>query len=108
MLYIIPIWYNKKHKAVYRLVGGHKRNMKYIINILILLLLSTSGFGQIRKKDLIGEWQTKNDDSLYYKKDTITLFENINYLYDTKTCYLIRWTLNKRTFKIDITNRMKS
>ncbi|WP_282126560.1 hypothetical protein [Marinifilum flexuosum] len=41
-----------------------------------------------------------NDDSLYYKKDTITLFEDINHLYNAKTCSLIRWTLNKRTFKI--------
>lgn len=74
--------------------------MKHFYHILILLLLLSSGFGQIKKKDLIGEWQSKNDDSLYYKNDTIKLYKDINYFYNTKTCYLIRWTLDKRTFKI--------
>lgn len=74
--------------------------MKHLTNILILLLLSSSVFGQIKKKDLIGQWQSKNDDSLYYKSDTTKLYKDINHFYNTKTCYLIRWTIDKRTFRI--------
>lgn len=75
--------------------------MRKLTYILILLNLSSSGFGQMKKNDLIGEWQSKNDDSLYYRNDTIRLFENVNHFYESNTCYIIRWIVSKRSFKIN-------
>jgi len=76
--------------------------MKNFVYILIFLALSFNVCGQIKKNNLIGEWQTKNDDNLYYKTDTINLFKDINHFYntDTDTQQLILWTINKKYSKI--------
>lgn len=74
--------------------------MRRITYILVLLLFCYTGYGQIKRCDLYGEWQTKNDDSLYYQADTIRLYKDINHFYNTKTCHLIWWTIDKKTFKI--------
>ena len=74
--------------------------MNRLYNILILLLLCSTVFGQIKRNNINGEWQTKNDDNLYYRTDTIKLFKDINHFYNTQTCYLIKWTVEKRNFKL--------
>ena len=74
--------------------------MRILHIILILLLFSSTVFGQIKRNDIIGEWQTKNDDSLYYHSDTIKLYKDINHFYNTETCHLIRWTIDRRNFKL--------
>ena len=74
--------------------------MRQLSNILILLLFSSTVFGQIKKKDILGEWHAKNDDSLYYKSDTITFFQNYNYFLNNGSKQLILWTINKKYFTI--------
>jgi len=74
--------------------------MRRLTNIFVLFLISTTVFGQIKRKDILGEWQTQNDDSLYYHSDTIKLYQDINHFYNTETCYLIRWTIDKRNYKL--------
>ena len=77
-----------------------RNDMRNFVCIFIFFTLSLSVSGQIRKSDLVGEWQTNNDDSLYYRTDTINLFKDINHFYNTDTRQLIRWTINKRYSKI--------
>src|SRR5690606_14452127 len=58
-----------------------------------LLLLAYSSYSQTKPKDLIGVWTTCNDDSLYYKADTLILYQDINHrTYQQKPCcYEVNW-----------------
>ena len=79
--------------------------MKLTLLISTFLFLSYFSYSQIRKKDLDGEWQSKNDSELYYKTDTIQLHQNINHFYQNeKSCHQIKWTLAKSSFKISEVN----
>jgi hypothetical protein len=77
-------------------------NMKTKIiysTILLYILKTTVAFGQVSRSDLLGEWITNNNDSLYFKSDTLELHEDINYRYSINTCHLIKWLINKRSFQ---------
>ena len=71
-----------------------------ITQILILTIISISAIGQISYNDLNGEWTINNNDSSYYKSDTIRLYQDINYQYEIKTCHIIKWKKDKRKFSI--------
>ncbi len=72
-----------------------------IFQIVIFSLISIGVIGQINLKDLNGEWTTNNNDSSYFKSDTIRLYQDINYQYEIKTCNIINWKKGKRQFKIE-------
>ncbi len=74
--------------------------MRQVASILILSFLSIAGFGQVKGRDLIGEWQTVNYDSLYYYADTIRFVKNTNRSYNRKASSLIQWSIGKRSFVI--------
>ena len=81
------------------------QQMKLTLLISTFLFLSYFSYSQIRKKDLDGEWLSKNDSELYYKTDTIRLHQNINHFYQKeKSCHQIKWTLAKSSFKISEVN----
>jgi len=75
--------------------------MKRIFNISILLLCYTVATGQINRKDIVGDWETNNHDSLYYKADTILLYNSLNHLFPKETCNIVKWSISKRSFKIE-------
>jgi hypothetical protein len=47
------------------------------------------------------EW---NDDSLYFKSDTIDLFSGTNYFQKFTTCRIIIWVVNKQNFDLESLN----
>ncbi|MEL6557491.1 MAG: hypothetical protein AAFQ94_04860 [Bacteroidota bacterium] len=67
---------------------------------IVLTLSSLSLIGQIKRSDLIGEWQTGNEDSLYYTSDSITFHMDANHRFDDKTCHVLNWRLQKSSFKL--------
>ncbi|QNF33372.1 hypothetical protein HUW51_11810 [Adhaeribacter swui] len=66
----------------------------------ILLLLSLTLFGQATRKNLVGEWTTNNKDSLYFKNDTVQLYQDVNYRYGLETCSLIEWKFEPKKFRV--------
>jgi hypothetical protein len=72
--------------------------------ILFLAGINTHVFGQIKSIDLQGEWFTNNDDSLYFKSDTIELFSGTNYFQKFTTCRVIKWIINKHDFNLENVN----
>jgi hypothetical protein len=81
--------------------------MKAFTFLLMLFLpgLNVIAYGQIRSVDLQGEWFTNNDDSLYFKSDTIELFSRTNYFQKFTTCHIIKWIVNKHNFHFESVNR---
>jgi hypothetical protein len=73
--------------------------------LLILLGLNVNAYGQIRNVDLHGEWFTNNDDSLYFRSDTIELFSKTNYFQKFTTCHIIKWIVNRHNFHFESVNR---
>lgn len=73
--------------------------MKIIALTLGFCLLTNFSFSQIKKRDLVGIWNTGNDDGMFHKADTIKFYPNIN------SCIQIKWTIEKRNFK---TNEIKT
>jgi len=71
-----------------------------LIQILIFSIFSINAIGQIDLNDLNGEWTVNNNDSSYFKSDTIRLYQDINYLYEIKTCSIIEWKKDRRKFSI--------
>src|ERR1700752_1729094 len=43
----------------------------------------------------VNEWLAKNDDSCYFKSDTITLYRPYSYRYHPNTCRFIRWSFSR-------------
>lgn len=68
--------------------------------IACFLLLDLAAFGQVRRKDLIGEWTTINSDSLYYKSEIIELYQDANFRIGLKTCNLVEWRVGKQQFML--------
>lgn len=85
----------------------YNTDMKAITFLILLfpLGLNVNGYGQIRNVDLQGEWFTNNEDSLYFKSDTIELFSRTNYFQKLTTCHIIRWLVNKHNFHFESVNR---
>ena len=73
--------------------------MKIIALTLGFCLFATFSFSQIKKKDLVGNWFTSNDDGMFHKADTIKFYPKIN------SCIQTKWIIEKRTFK---TNEIKT
>jgi hypothetical protein len=82
-------------------------DMKTITFLILFFLLglSLNGYGQIRKVDLQGEWFTNNEDSLYFRSDTIELFSRTNYFQKFTTCHIIKWIVSKHNFHFESVNR---
>lgn len=79
--------------------------MKHSAIILSLLLLTNLTFSQISKKELDGEWYSDNDSGQYYKTDTIVFTSRVRNLNKEKTdCEQIKWTKEKRTFRLTEVN----
>ena len=72
--------------------------------VIFFTALNVTAFGQIRNIDLEGEWFTNNDDSLYFKSDTIELFSGTNYFQKVTTCKVIRWIVKKNDFDLESVN----
>ena len=90
---------------VYKLPAIVKKTMiKTITQILILTIISINAIGQISSNDLNGDWTINNNDSSYYKSDTIRLYQDINYKYEIKTCSIVEWKKDKREFSIHFIN----
>ncbi|MBF9255808.1 hypothetical protein I2I11_21090 [Pontibacter sp. 172403-2] len=68
--------------------------------IAFFLLLDLAAFGQVKRKDLIGEWTTNNSDSLYYKSEFIELYQDANFRFGLKTCNLVEWRVGKQKFSL--------
>ena len=75
---------------------------KFLASFLtfILTLSSLSLIGQIKRSDLIGDWQTRNEDSLYYKSDSIRFHMDVNHRFDDKTCLILDWRMKKGSFRL--------
>jgi hypothetical protein len=85
----------------------HKTGMKTIAFLFLSFIsgLSLNVYGQIRNIDLQGEWFTNDDDSLYYKSDTIELFSKTNYFQKLTTCHIIKWIVGRHSFHFESVNR---
>jgi hypothetical protein len=59
--------------------------------IIILFVITFSVSGQIKMNDLIGDWNATNKDSLYFKSDTVTLYNDVNFRYGVEGCQFIEW-----------------
>ncbi len=75
--------------------------MKISPFISLLMLSFSACLGSIKQNDLIGDWDTNNRDSLYFKADTIELYQNINHKYGLETCDMIRWKVTEKEFRIE-------
>jgi hypothetical protein len=68
----------------------------------MLSLFSSSLLAQIKSSDLIGEWTTCNEDSLYYTLETVELHQDANYNIQTKCCHYLNWKItSKKSIKIE-------
>jgi len=79
--------------------------MKILVIISTFLFISNQSYSQTRKKDLNGEWLSKNDNGLFQKIDTVKFHQNINHFnQNDKSCNQIKWTFDKSKFKISDVN----
>ena len=78
--------------------------MRRIIQILILTFISFQVSGQVSAKNLNGEWTANNEDSSYFRNDTVKFVQDLNYQYELKTCNLIVWKKENRKFEIQHIN----
>jgi hypothetical protein len=74
--------------------------------LLLILLISANiaSCQSVKESELIGLWTTCNDDSLYFKSDTLVLYQDINYrnLAKKQCCHYINWNIpTKKDFKIE-------
>ena len=70
----------------------------------MLLAIPFLGNAQLKGKDLVGTWTTCNDDSVYFKSDTVILYQDINHRskQENPCCYNINWNVkSKRKIKIE-------
>jgi hypothetical protein len=72
--------------------------MRLFTYILILILISSSVFGQINKRDLQGSWTTISNDSSYYKSDTLEFSNNSNTLADSGS--YIKWEIDENNILV--------
>ena len=75
-----------------------------LTQILILTIISINATGQISSNDLNGDWTVNNNDSSYFKLDTIRAYQDINYQYEIETCNIVEWKKDKRKFSIRFIN----
>ena len=84
--------------------------MKYLLFCLIFFNINL--LGQIKLKDLQGEWKCDNTDSLYYKSDTIKFYQAQLYnqtVFNNKMhkilgCHRIEWIVKGKNLKINVQN----
>jgi hypothetical protein len=70
--------------------------------IVIFLVVSFPLFGQVKSKDLVGEWTTCSRDSLYYKSDTVIMYQDANYQINSNCCNYVNWKIpSRRQIKIE-------
>lgn len=64
--------------------------------------IKTINFKQVSKTDsqsIYNTWYICNDDSSFFKKDTISLYDNINSILQPKICCdFIKWTFYKENY----------
>ena len=71
-----------------------------------MILISTNLFGQVKLKDLQGYWVCPNQDSAYFKKDTLILvqFQSSNFKEENKFlyehCEFYNWEIKKKELQI--------
>ncbi|GAB4487671.1 MAG: hypothetical protein OHK0019_03010 [Saprospiraceae bacterium] len=65
-----------------------------------MAVLLSACFGSLTRKDLLGDWEANNRDSLYFTADTLELFQDINYSYGLGTCDMIRWKVMEKEFRL--------
>lgn len=76
--------------------------MTKLLITMVLCLFSSVLFAQIKPSELIGDWTTCNEDSLYYKSETIELHQDANYSVQNKCCHSVNWKItSKREMKIE-------
>ena len=84
--------------------------MKYLLFCLIFFNINL--LGQIKLKDLQGEWKCDNTDSLYYKSDTIKFYQAQLYnqtVFNNKMnkilgCGRISWVIKRNKLKVYVEN----
>ena len=70
--------------------------------VFYLLIITTPLFSQIKCSDLKGDWTTCNKDSLYYKSDTLTMYQDANYTVQSGCCHYVNWKItSKKNIKIE-------
>lgn len=69
--------------------------MRTLIIVLTFIGMANSCYSQVTSKDMIGLWTTCNDDSIYYRADTLTLYQDINRrtYQASPCCYEINWDI---------------
>lgn len=68
----------------------------------IFLLVTFPLFSQIKANDLNGKWTACNKDSLYYKSDTVVLYQDANYTVQSGCCSYVNWNVtSKKNIKIE-------
>lgn len=76
--------------------------MKGILIIFYLLIITPELYSQIKCSDLKGSWTTCNKDSLYYKSDTLTMYQDANYAVHAECCYYVNWKIgNGKKIKLE-------
>jgi len=75
------------------------RNLLSIILVIICLVASLDTVGQLKRFDLEGDWQTNNQDSLYYRIDTVEMYLDINHFMKIETCNSVSWRTDNGKFK---------
>ncbi|MEM6631694.1 MAG: hypothetical protein AAF694_18600 [Bacteroidota bacterium] len=74
--------------------------MKHSLAIGYFLLAILPLTGQVEREDLHGEWLTRNDDSAYYRADTLELFQSENYPDQTYACEYVKWKKGEKFFSL--------
>jgi hypothetical protein len=68
----------------------------------IFLLVTVPLFSQIKANDLNGKWTACNKDSLYYKSDTVVMYQDANYTVQSGCCSYVNWNItSKKKIKIE-------
>ncbi len=78
--------------------------MKRIMLLCLLTFFSLGTIAQIRSNDLNGTWTTNNLDSLYFKSDTLKLYQLTIENEGELACPNIQWIINKKEFNIHYIN----
>ncbi len=76
--------------------------MRAFFVTIALSLITIPLFSQTKAKDLDGKWIACNKDSLYYKSDTVTMYQDVNYTIKSNCCYYVNWNItSKKDIKIE-------
>lgn len=77
-----------------------KYQLRGLLTVIICLVFIGHSFGQLNRRQLVGEWETNDKDSSYYTNEVIEFIQDANWRYSQQTCNTVILRISKDDFKL--------